>query len=143
MRWRADPGDHAAVRDARLGLLDWLVDQGVSGEDSLLVASELLANAVVAARDSVVMTAQVVGDRVVLEVADDGDGDARLHARGHVLPDNDSEDGRGLFLVRSMSDNVVIMSTAEGTVIRCEIPVRRLTPPQRGAAPVRVAGGEP
>jgi len=140
MRWRADPGDHAAVRDARLGLLDWLVDQGVSGEDSLLVASELLANAVVAARDSVVMTAQLADDKVVLEVADDGNGDAALNSRGHALPDHDSEDGRGLFLVRSMSNEVEIMSTTEGTVIRCEIPVRRLTTQQRGAAPVRLVG---
>jgi len=140
MRWRADPGDHAAIKDARLGLLDWLVDQGVSAEESLLAASELLANAVVVARDSVVMTAQVAADKIVLEVADDGNGDADLSSRGHALPEAESADGRGLFLVRSMSDDVSILSTAEGTVIRCEIPVRKLINPQRGVAPLRLVG---
>lgn len=124
MRWRTTPGDHAAIKAARRGLLAWLDDKGLDGDDSLLVASELLANAVVAARDSVVMTAERAGDHVVLEVADDGGGDQHLESRGHRLPGSDSESGRGLFLVRNVSDDVTILSTAEGTVVRCAIAAR-------------------
>jgi len=118
-RWRVEPGDHAGTTTARHGLEAWLLERGADSDDPTLVAAELLANAVVAARRSVELTVTVDGERLVVQVADDGCGDASLDTRGRALPDLDSEDGRGLFLVRALSDEVTIQSTARGTVIRC------------------------
>ncbi len=115
-----DPASATAVGQARHHLLEWLREEaGVSGDDPLLVAAELLSNAVVVARTSVVVTARHDGDRIILEVSDDGPGQPDLDERGHRLPPHDSESGRGLFLVRSLSEDVSVLSTAEGTVMRC------------------------
>jgi len=46
------------------------------------------------------------------------------HHAGDDLPLVDSEDGRGLFLVKALSEDVSILSTSAGTVVRCVMPVR-------------------
>ncbi|MDQ3166649.1 MAG: SpoIIE family protein phosphatase [Actinomycetota bacterium] len=140
MRWCSDPADAAAVKSARRGLLEWLTNEGRAADDPLLVASELLANAVNVARDSVVLTAELLDGLVVLEVSDDGPGDANLDSRGRRLPDADSEAGRGLFLVRCLSEQVTILSTTEGTVIRCSVAARRRSAATDGASAGRLVG---
>jgi PAS domain S-box-containing protein len=119
MSWDVEPGNQAAIREARQGLESWLSSHRSAHEDAVLVAAELLANAVVAARSSVVLTASLEGERVVVEVSDDGRGDAHLDEQGDHLPVTESEHGRGLFLVRALSDDVSMMSTDEGTVVTC------------------------
>jgi len=107
----------------------WLVEQDVEVDDPVLVAAELLANAVVVARSTAVLsvTLDEEGDRVVLEVSDDGDGSDHVRTAGWRLPATDSERGRGLYLVRAVSDEVSTTSSEDGTVVRCVI---RLRPPR-------------
>lgn len=117
--WDVALGSEVAMQTARLGLEQWLDNHSSRADDAVLVAAELMANAVMAARSAVVLTAAVQGDQVVLEVSDDGGGSDRLEELGRSLPAVESEGGRGLFLVRELSQDVSIMSTAEGTVVRC------------------------
>ncbi len=112
------------MRTARQGLEQWLGNQQFDTDDAVLVAAELMANAVVAARSAVVLSATMHGDHIVLEVSDDGHGDEHLDAFGKRLPVTDSEQGRGLFMVRALSEDVSMMSTSAGTVVRCVIPAR-------------------
>ena len=124
MSWDASPENEVEVRQARQGLEAWLVQHPnkltTSAVDSaVLVAGELIANAVRVARTSIVLSAAVETDEIVVEVSDDGAGDDELASRGRSLPDLERESGRGLFLVRELSLDVSILSTTEGTVIRC------------------------
>jgi anti-sigma regulatory factor (Ser/Thr protein kinase) len=128
LRLRVEPGDRSGIRAARRGLHEWLHSQGADSDDPVLVAAELLANAAVAARFGAVLTAEMDGDHVVLEVSDDGPGTPDMEGRGRLLPHQDSEGGRGLFLVRALSDEVTTMSIDGGTVVRCRIRVRATTP---------------
>jgi PAS domain S-box-containing protein len=127
LRLRVEPGDRAGIRAARRGLHEWLHGQGADSDDPVLVAAELLANAAVAARFGAVLTAAMDGDHVVLEVSDDGPG-TDMEGRGRLLPHQDSEGGRGLFLVRALSDDVTTLSIDGGTVVRCRVRVRATTP---------------
>jgi anti-sigma regulatory factor (Ser/Thr protein kinase) len=124
MRWRVGPGDRAGIRTARRGLHEWLQNQAADSDDPVLVAAELLANAAVAARYGAVLTAEMDRDHVILEVTDDGAGSHDMDDRGRLLPDQDSERGRGLFLVRALSEEVTTMSVDGGTVVRCRVRVR-------------------
>lgn len=128
LRWKVDPGDRDGIRVARRGLHDWLRSQGAESDDPVLVAAELLANAAMAARYAAVLTAEMDGDHVLLEVTDDGAGTHDIEGRGRLLPDDDSERGRGLFLVRALSDEVTTLSIDGGTVVRCRVRVRATAP---------------
>ncbi|HEU0132516.1 MAG TPA: SpoIIE family protein phosphatase [Mycobacteriales bacterium] len=119
--WPLD-ADPAAVGRARRAFSIWLAEHDAVSEDALLAASELLANAVRAARGRVTLTATLTDDGIVVEVADDGSGVVGLEERGRDLPDADSPSGRGLFIVRSVADEVTAMSTAEGSVVRAVVP---------------------
>ena len=121
--WDVEPGSQTSIREARQGLEGWLSEHDSNADDAVLVAAELLANAVVAARSSVVMSAAFSGHQLILEVSDDGTGDSHLEELGGHLPITESEHGRGLFLVRALSEQVSMMSTSEGTVVHCVLPV--------------------
>ncbi|MFY9914274.1 MAG: SpoIIE family protein phosphatase [Nocardioidaceae bacterium] len=125
MSWDVEPGSQAAIHNARQGLKSWLAEHRSTADDAVLVAAELLANAVVVARSSVVLSATLEGDQVVVEVSDDGHGDSHLDELGERLPRSESEHGRGLFLVRALSDDVSMLSTDEGTVVTCVLPTAR------------------
>lgn len=128
LRWRVEPGDRAGIRTARRALHEWLHSQGADSDDPVLVAAELLANAAVAARYAAVLTAEMDGDHVVLEVTDDGVGADDIEGRSRLLPDQDSERGRGLFLVRALSEGMTTMSIDGGTVVRCRVRVHTGAP---------------
>ncbi len=134
MRWEVGPGDRAGIRAARHGLMAWLIEQDVEVDDAVLVAAELLANAVVVARSTAVLsvTLDEEGDRVVLEVSDDGDGTDPVRATGWRLPALDSERGRGLYLVRALSNEVSTTSSVDGTVVRCVLRLREPRVPPAG-----------
>ncbi|HEX2038715.1 MAG TPA: SpoIIE family protein phosphatase [Acidimicrobiales bacterium] len=119
MRWSAPP-DARRVAGIRRELRAWLGARGVDGEaidELVVVAGELLANAVAAARSSVHLRASGGADRVVLEVEDDGRGHEHLASFGHSLPTDAAERGRGLFLVRQLVDDMAVLSTSEGSVV--------------------------
>lgn len=103
----------AAVPLARHLLSDWLQRVPVDPDalDSLLlVVSELCSNAVrhaTGAPGAVHLEAWADGDAIVIEVSDDGGSLAVVGPPGSMeLPDPDAEQGRGLFLVRELSDEV-------------------------------------
>ncbi len=134
--WRIGPDPHTVPR-VRREITSWLAGHGLSADDVGLVATELLANAVRAARSSVVLDARLRGQWVALEVTDDGHG-AVLPEGGYVLPGGEAEAGRGLFLVHSLAKGVEMRTTARGTSIRCavqadEIPATPLQLPSQRA----------
>lgn len=119
MRWSTPP-DARRVASIRRELRSWLTGRSVTAEavdELVVVAGELLANAVAAARSTVQLRAAGGGDRVVLEVEDDGRGHERLGSLGHSLPTDAAERGRGLFLVRQLVDDMAVLSTSEGSVV--------------------------
>ena len=117
----------AAVPVARHLLRDWLERVPVEEDavDSLLlIASELTTNAVQQASGtpgSVLLRASVAEDGILIEVSDDGGAsEAELpeSAVDPELPDPEAEQGRGLFLVQELSDDVS-WSRADGrTTVR-------------------------
>lgn len=126
-RWRLDPGARESFRQARKELESWLRAHSVEADDVVLVAAELIANASSAARSEVVLVAQMGAGHVIVEVSDDGEGTNHLEDLGRRLPGHDSERGRGLYLVRALSEDVSVMSTDEGTLVRCQITARGIT----------------
>jgi serine phosphatase RsbU (regulator of sigma subunit)/anti-sigma regulatory factor (Ser/Thr protein kinase) len=118
--WTIAP-EATAVTATRRALGHWLVDLGAPSDDALLAVSELLANAVRAARERVTLTVSVRDDVIVAEVADDGPGALGLDDLGTTMPVLDAEGGRGLFLVRAVADDVTALSTAEGSLVRCVV----------------------
>ena len=114
----------AAVSVSRGLLREWLIRVPVDPEavhDLLLAATELCANAVEHATwrgGGVVIRARTEGPDLVLEVEDDGDG---LNWPRLALdpPDPQAEHGRGLWLVRTFTDEVAYETDGGRTVIRC------------------------
>jgi anti-sigma regulatory factor (Ser/Thr protein kinase) len=107
-------------------LADWLVRQPldpVEVDDLVLVASELCANAVRAASGApgaLSLRAQVEGDAVVLEVEDDGSGLDRAPdgVDPEDVPDPAAEQGRGLYLVAALTDDLEVRRDGGRTVVR-------------------------
>lgn len=114
----------AAVPIARHLLQDWLKMVPVeeeSAENVLLVASELCSNAVrhaSGAPGGITLTAGVDGDDVFIEVSDDGKGIAPFAVDADELPDPEAEEGRGLFLVRTIADECTLATGDHGTTVR-------------------------
>lgn len=114
----------AAVSVSRGLLREWLTRVPVDADavhDLLLAATELCANAVEHASwevGGVVIRAHIDGSDIVLEVEDDGGG---LHWPLLALepPDPQAEHGRGLWLVRTFTDDVIPETAGARTVIRC------------------------
>ena len=124
--WRALPTP-AAVTMLRSESRAWLTAHAVPSEtieDLALVVSELLSNAVRAARSEVGLSVSITNDMIVVEVDDDGTGDATLDARGRDPIAAGRTDGRGLFVVRTLTDDVSIVSTTEGTIVKSAVSLR-------------------
>ena len=116
----------ATVPLARNLLREWLVrvpvDEGAV-HDLLLVATELCANAVEHATwtaDGVVLRARSDGPDIVVEVEDDGGGLSWPHVDIDP-PDPESEAGRGLWLVHTLTDEVVPEFADGRTVVRARV----------------------
>ena len=114
----------AAVSVSRGLLREWLTRVPVDADaihDLLLAATELCANAVEHATwqgAGVVMRARTEGSDVVLEVEDDGGG-LSWPMLALEPPDPRAEHGRGLWLVRTFTDQVAPVVLGDRTVIRC------------------------
>ena len=120
--WSIAP-EAAAASDLRRSLGGWLAERGIAADDAKLVAAELLANAVRAARTRVTLHAKVSDDELVLDVTDDGIAEPDIAQRGATLPAADAERGRGLYIVRALSTNVDVLTTEEMTMMRAILPV--------------------
>lgn len=119
----------AAVGLVRHFLADWLRFQHVTdadAEDPVLIVSELAANAVAAStedRHPITARAWAEGTALVIEV--EGQGDAAITLCEPPVdepPDLEAESGRGLFVVRALSDRVEVLDREGATVVRsvCE-----------------------
>lgn len=114
----------AAVVLARHLLADWLAHQPVDADatgDILLIANELCTNAVAAAPEgAVALRAALEDDAVRVEVENEG---AALPAFPTEYdagpPDAMAESGRGLFLVKALSDEVSVIPVDGHTIVRC------------------------
>lgn len=126
--WTLSP-EVTEVSRTRRELARWLRDAEAYDEDVLLAVSELLANAVRAARSTVTLRVTLPGDAVVAEVSDDGTGG--LDVDPGAAPTPDEERGRGLFLVHTLATDVSAMSTAEGSVVRAVLPLPVTEPVSR------------
>lgn len=135
-RWRISPDEPVSLRQVRRDLHSWLSAHHVEQDDGVLVAAELLANGAAAARERLILNARLDGGTLVLEVEDDGPGEPELDRIGFRLPDHDAEGGRGMYLVRALSQDVSTLSTTEGTLVRATLSVGG-----RAGAAVRVSGG--
>lgn len=115
-------GDRVPAVRAALGV--WLRQRDVDAltvADASLVASELMSNAVTAARARVCLRAEITHDGVTIEVEDDGRGAPALDRAGLEVPPVDADAGRGLFIVRSIARTVDVLGTYEGTVVRARL----------------------
>ncbi|HVF13879.1 MAG TPA: SpoIIE family protein phosphatase, partial [Acidimicrobiales bacterium] len=92
-------------------------------DDVLLVAGELGTNAVRSARHTMELRAWSGPERIFVEVTDDGPGFEGLLPSPGTVPDPVSERGRGLFLVRSLTQDCRVQSGPQGTLVRCTIRV--------------------
>jgi len=114
----------ATVPLARHLLADWLehlaVDQS-EVDDLLLVGSELCANAVrnaSGAPGALALRAFIENDSVVVEVEDDGEGFEHSDSYEDEVPDTDAEEGRGLYLVEALTDELTVSRVDRRTVVR-------------------------
>lgn len=99
----------------------WLAANGVDGtpaDDLVLIASELIANALEVARSQITLRLTLDHGQVTVEVEDDGPGRSDLDRLGRDEPEGDAEAGRGLYIVRRLVDDVEITSTPQGSLVR-------------------------
>jgi len=120
----------ATVPLARHLFGDWLEHfdlDDAERADLLLVASELCSNAVRHASGkpgALAVRAWAEADAVVVEVEDDGAGMELSHRAED--PDLDAEHGRGIYVVRALTDDLSVRRVGERTVVRA---VRRAVLP--------------
>ena len=109
----------AVRRLLRCALAVFQVDRQ-DGDDLELALTEACANVVkhAAGADGIEVRLDVAEDRCAIDVADNGSG---FDADAVREPDAGSERGRGLFLIRALSDNVRMQSTPRhGSLIHFE-----------------------
>ena len=93
------------------------------GQDLELALTEACANVVKHATgaDGIEVRLDVAEDRCAIDVLDNGAGFDPVVAHGDTSPAADSERGRGLFLIKALSDNVRMQSTPRcGSLIHFE-----------------------
>ncbi|GAA3336154.1 hypothetical protein GCM10020358_07180 [Amorphoplanes nipponensis] len=109
----------AVRRLLRCALSAFQVDRQ-DGDDLELALTEACANVVKHATgaDGIEVSLDVAEDRCAIDVADNGAG---FDASAVDDPEPNSERGRGLFLIRALSDNVRMQSTPRrGSLIHFE-----------------------
>jgi PAS domain S-box-containing protein len=114
MTWQFDSRDSRAayrVRDQVLQFLRELSHPDQEIFEVKAVIGELIANAVEHAPGDVHLEVDWTGERAVLRMRDHGPG---FTARATLPPDMMSEDGRGLFVIASLADDLMANSHFEG-----------------------------
>ena len=124
----------ATIPLARHLFSDWLQYLAVDDaerSDLLLVVSELCSNAVRHASGTpggLALRSWAEGDAIVVEVEDDGAGFELVDRYDDELPDTFAEQGRGLYVVQALTDDMSVRRRADHTVVRA---VRRAVLPGR------------
>lgn len=117
-RWEIRP-ERRAAQDLRRAATTWIEQQGLLSGDAALVIAELLANAVRAASNEIVLELAVHRGSLQVTVTDDGPG---LQALPNVrLPSWEAEGSRGLFLVHELAQDVRLTSAKLGTSVTCRL----------------------
>jgi len=116
------------LRKQMMQFLRDLADHTTSLYFSELIIGEVLSNTVRHAPGLVCVHADWSGTQPVITVLDTGPGLYRFESK---LPqDIMSENGRGLFLINALAENVVFEATEEGgTKLQFTLPLSRFTPP--------------
>jgi anti-sigma regulatory factor (Ser/Thr protein kinase) len=112
------------VARSRRELSSWLERRAVGAETierALIVVSELVTNAVVAASDMAELRISVSRGAVLLEVVDDG---GSWHPESGLEPA--SAGGHGLRVASSLCEDLHVASSAAGTVIRARVGARSM-----------------
>lgn len=120
-RWELSPQATYLLSRVRRELREWMAAHEIVSEDALLVADELLANALDAARTRAVLSVEVTDRTLTIEATDDGRGDPLLNEHGRTQPPDGRERGRGLYIVRRLSREVQALSTTDGSVVRAQV----------------------
>jgi len=132
------PAAHSEVVVARRSLRIFCRMAGINGrglDDLLLVASELLGNAVDHGGGQAAMRPEDARTRMRLElsvrpghwslaVSDQGGGDAeelRAMVSGELEPDLEDERGRGFWLLAQMTDGLVVDPSEDGSGLRVSV----------------------
>lgn len=151
------PAAHSEVVVARRSVRIFGRMVGINGrslDDLLLVASELLGNAVDHGGGRAAMRPEEARTRMVLElntrpgswsvaVSDQGGGDAaelRAVISGELEPDLEDERGRGFMLLAQMTDGLVVEPSEDGLGL-CVSVTRALEPGPAGDARDPLGGG--
>lgn len=103
-------------------------------EDLTIAITELASNAARVAQSYFEVRAALIPDGVIIEVEDDGPGLVHEDLFG-MLPDPESESGRGLLIVRTLVDEFTVRATGAGTVVRARKTVVRPNDQQGSNAP--------
>ena len=105
-------------------LADWLEHLAVDDTeraDLLLMASELCSNGIrhaSGAPGGLALRAWAEGPSVVIEVEDDGAGFEMAERYDDEMPDVDAEQGRGLFVVEALADEMTVRRVDDRTYVR-------------------------
>ncbi|HEY5168247.1 MAG TPA: ATP-binding protein [Thermoleophilia bacterium] len=120
----AYPPRRAAAAQMRRALRAYLSEQSVDAKavyDIVLAADEAFINAVGHAGgvgDAIRVSASVSESEVSVEVQDGGAGFTYRRSHARSIPDVRRPDGRGVFLMESLMDEVSVSSGTRGTVVR-------------------------
>lgn len=122
-RYRAALGqDPAEIAEVRAAVREIAVDAGFAERagDLVLALDEAIANAQEHGRAPIEVTVWVDG-RLVLEVSDVGGGFDRASVWRTHPPPPLGRRGRGLWIIRQLTDLVTIESDEDGTSVRMEL----------------------
>lgn len=120
----AYPPQSASAAQMRRALRDYLAAQALDAAvvcDVVLAADEAFINAVghaEAADDHIRVTACVSNGEALVEIQDGGSGFTLSRSEAPPVPDVRRVRGRGVFLMRSLMDEVSVRSGRRGTTVR-------------------------
>ena len=121
--------DRGSLAEMRAAVARSANDLGASAAQSdhlVLVASELVTNAIAYAGGSGRVRVWSNGTALYCRVSDEGPGIPDAATKGIVRPSPDSVSGRGIWVARSLAESIDIDTGPGGTSITV---MMRLTPP--------------
>ena len=132
-RWEFRTLQPCDVAELRNRVRNEIADRGYASDDAVLVASELLTNTVCHTSGDGALWLEIRGDEIFVGVSDRSTRQPRMS-----LPDWKSTCGRGLVLVKELSNSWHVNAERHGKLVYALLPLR---PPQDdgdsswGAAP--------
>jgi serine phosphatase RsbU (regulator of sigma subunit)/anti-sigma regulatory factor (Ser/Thr protein kinase) len=119
------PNDPARIREVRSFVSEFLTDLRApvdASSDVLLAASEAASNAMKygrfpESRSELRIQCVLAGTEVIVVIADEGPGLEKIPIDQDGIPDPLALGGRGMFLMKELTDDLQIESTPQGTTI--------------------------